>query len=102
MKSINEMQKLLKVYAIDELIIPEEYPQPMQYDLQDTLKTALAMVDMLRKVEWIYTPSMSRLGVNTGECLICGGVQNRGHLPDCELGQMIKELEGEHEKKDND
>jgi len=55
----------------------------------ETAQTALALLDILKKLEF------SNLTFEGPECYFCGGKNE--HLADCELGNLLKEMEVEHD-----
>jgi hypothetical protein len=59
-------------------------------------QTALALAKMLRRLEWSNRiPLMNYLPVYEHHCPLCGWSEFNGHAPNCELGNMLKGLEGE-------
>ena len=61
-----------------------------------TAQTALALAKMLRRLEWSNRiPLMRYLPVYEHRCPLCGWPEFNGHAPNCELGNMLKESEGE-------
>jgi hypothetical protein len=61
-----------------------------------TAQTALALAKMLRRLEWSNRiPLMRYLPVYEHRCPLCGWPEFNGHAPNCELGNMLKGLEGE-------
>lgn len=57
-------------------------------------ETALALAKMLRQLEWSNRiPLMNYLPVYEHRCPLCGWHEFNGHAPNCELGNMLKELD---------
>ncbi|RNC62780.1 MAG: hypothetical protein AWM53_01999 [Candidatus Dichloromethanomonas elyunquensis] len=59
-------------------------------DIDNVAQTALTLLNMLKRLEF------ANLTFEGEECYICAGNEGTGHKPDCELGNLLKEMEVEH------
>lgn len=58
-------------------------------------ETALALADMLKRLEWSRRSTFLMNGEYENHCPVCGRHKREGHSADCELSALLKELEGE-------
>lgn len=60
-------------------------------------QTALTLLDMLKKLEWSSIAHLDYFDRPVFGCPNCGRSakdKKLGHYPDCELGNLLKEVEG--------
>jgi hypothetical protein len=58
-------------------------------------QTALALADMLKRLEWSSMNDVSRPGYLTNNnCPICMRHRDQGHTEECELAALLKGSEG--------
>lgn len=59
--------------------------------VENLAKTAIIMLDMLKKLEWKGVHSWS---YEEDGCPCCGGRKADGHSSECEYGALLREMEG--------
>jgi endogenous inhibitor of DNA gyrase (YacG/DUF329 family) len=59
--------------------------QALHEDRRNAAQTALTAIDMLKKLEF---------DMINNTCPYCGLHKSNGHKTDCELGNLLKEVEG--------
>lgn len=87
-KQLEDSKNCKVTHDCDECEIRSTFPT---HCVQAVGQTALALLDMLKRLEFAYN-SMARAGKNV--CQICGYPDTVGHYKDCELGNLLKEMEG--------
>jgi uncharacterized C2H2 Zn-finger protein len=66
--------------------------QKLHDDKREISQTALTTLHMLKRLEW---SKWSRLGEEyMNYCPMCDNSYRIGHKPDCELGKLLREVDG--------
>jgi hypothetical protein len=67
---------------------------PEESCIERLASTSLALLDMLKRLEWSGIAEYDDNYKPIYECPICNELQSTGHAEDCDLGNLLKEIGG--------